>query len=564
MDYYKLLQLEREPFSNSPDPEYFFQSHQHLGCIQKLELAMRLKRGLNVVIGDVGTGKTTLCRELIRRFSVQPEFETHLILDPSFDSPTDFLATICAMISGTRPGASLSLSDIKERIKLALFSKGVDQNFTVVLIIDEGQKIPSASIELLRELLNFETNEHKLLQIVIFAQHEFEAILRTHANFADRVNLLHRLEPMSFSDTRQMIRFRLSHAGKERRSADIFTLPALWSIYRASRGYPRKIINLCHQSVLAMIIQNRSRVGWRVIRSCRNRLRPNLERRPVYWITVSFIVLSGCAVAAHYFYGNHWPLSGAIQRFKVPEQTTPGTMTSIPIASPQSPASTMAADPAPAPTSQPENESAASTAAQRDTPATPFNAPMPPDTGAPLKTPPASATSISPPDTLGKVRVQPGDTLVSLVRKVYGGYRHRLLKAVIDFNPQLRDPNDIEIGETILFPAIEFGADEPPPEKVYWIALDERSSLAEVLSRQIEITSHYRLASRVVTSWSAATGFRFNLTTPKPFLIRTAADDFLSRIPVEASSRARIIEGWPTDTPLYSLWFASNSKIQEE
>ncbi|MBW2200522.1 MAG: transposase, partial [Deltaproteobacteria bacterium] len=68
MDYFKILNLNREPFSNSPDPEYFFQSRQHLGCLQKVELALRLRRGLNVVIGDIGTGKTTLCRQLIRRF----------------------------------------------------------------------------------------------------------------------------------------------------------------------------------------------------------------------------------------------------------------------------------------------------------------------------------------------------------------------------------------------------------------------------------------------------------------------------------------------------------------
>ena len=88
MDYYKLLQLEREPFSNSPDPEFFFQSRQHRGCLQKLELALRLKRGLNIVMGDIGSGKTTLCREIIRKFAAEPEFETHLILDPAFTSTT--------------------------------------------------------------------------------------------------------------------------------------------------------------------------------------------------------------------------------------------------------------------------------------------------------------------------------------------------------------------------------------------------------------------------------------------------------------------------------------------
>ena len=88
MDYFKILNLSREPFSNSPDPDhFFFNSWQHVDCLQKVELAVRLQRGLNVVIGDVGTGKTTLCRRLIRNFANEIGIETHLILDPYFSTP---------------------------------------------------------------------------------------------------------------------------------------------------------------------------------------------------------------------------------------------------------------------------------------------------------------------------------------------------------------------------------------------------------------------------------------------------------------------------------------------
>ena len=76
MEYFSILNLDQEPFSNSPDPEYFFRSQQHMGCLQKLELSLRLRRGLNVVIGDVGTGKTTLCRQLIRNFADDKDYET--------------------------------------------------------------------------------------------------------------------------------------------------------------------------------------------------------------------------------------------------------------------------------------------------------------------------------------------------------------------------------------------------------------------------------------------------------------------------------------------------------
>jgi len=93
MDYFKILNLNREPFSNSPEPDFFYESSQHLGCLQKLEIAVRLRRGLSVVMGNVGTGKTTLCRELLIRFAKSEddrnEVETHLLLDPSIGTPAN-------------------------------------------------------------------------------------------------------------------------------------------------------------------------------------------------------------------------------------------------------------------------------------------------------------------------------------------------------------------------------------------------------------------------------------------------------------------------------------------
>jgi len=226
---------------------------------------------LNVVIGDVGTGKTTLCRQLIRSFAGEKDCETHLILDPYFSSSSEFLGTVAEMFTGTRPPAEANDWQLKEIIKKYIFQKGVDENKIVILIIDEGQKIPDFCLEILREFLNFETNDYKLLQIAIFAQKEFENTLQTYANFADRINLYHTLGPLSFRDTRQMIRFRIRQSSELPKPPALFTIPALWMIYRASGGYPRKIVNLCHRSILAMIIQNRTRVGWPLVRSSAKR-----------------------------------------------------------------------------------------------------------------------------------------------------------------------------------------------------------------------------------------------------------------------------------------------------
>jgi len=124
MEYFSILDLKKEPFSNSPDPEFFYQSRQHQACLQKLELALRLRRGLNVVIGEVGTGKTTLCRQLIRGLTGSDEVETYLILDPDFTSPTEFLETVANNFNGSLPGGQLNDWQLKEFIKKHCFEKG--------------------------------------------------------------------------------------------------------------------------------------------------------------------------------------------------------------------------------------------------------------------------------------------------------------------------------------------------------------------------------------------------------------------------------------------------------
>ena len=294
MDYFRILNLKKEPFSNSPDPEFFFHSRQHMGCLQKIELALRLRKGLNVVIGDVGTGKTTLCRQLIRIFASDDRMETYLILDPHFSSASEFLTVVTKMLWKARPKKGTTDWQLKEFIKKYLFRQGVREGKNIVLLIDEGQKLPDFCLECLREFLNYETNEHKLLQIVIFAQREFEHTLALHKNFADRINLSHTLSPLNFQETRAMITFRLHKARNGHGGGNLFSFPALWAIYRTTEGYPRRIINLCHRIVLTMIIQNRARAGWLTARTCSKRYFP---KQPVTWRRFRLSALTAALLA---------------------------------------------------------------------------------------------------------------------------------------------------------------------------------------------------------------------------------------------------------------------------
>jgi general secretion pathway protein A len=294
MEYFKILNLIKEPFSNSPEPELFYQSPQHVDCLQKLELAVRLRRGLNVVIGDVGTGKTTLCRQLIQKFSRDENIETHLLLDPHFSKSSEFLCTLSEMFTGAESDLhDFTEWELRERIKNHLFDKGVGKGQGIILIIDEGQKIPDFGIEILRELLNYETNEHKLLQIVIFAQKEFRQILDKHPGFEDRIDVSYNLGPMNFRDTRALIRYRLEKSSEAGKSNVKITYSALRAIFRLTEGYPRRIMTLCHQIILALIIQDRKTVGWLLVNSI---AKGNSSSKPrgVSWASVT--ILSGLIV----------------------------------------------------------------------------------------------------------------------------------------------------------------------------------------------------------------------------------------------------------------------------
>ncbi|MDO8603456.1 MAG: AAA family ATPase [Candidatus Omnitrophota bacterium] len=253
MSYYTVLNLNKEPFSTSPDPYFFYPSISHKQAIQRLEIAIRLKRGLSVILGDVGIGKTTLARALIQELHSTNGAITHMILDPTYDSEFQFVTTL-AKLFGIK-GAFRSTLDYKEAIERFLFKKCVDEGHIISLIIDEGQKMSLSSLELLRTLLNYETNEYKLLQLVIMGQMELLPKLQRINNFSDRISLKYILNPLDINETKNMIEFRLKQAGAPS-GKEIFTGKAILAIYQYTQGYPRKIAALCHNLLEELVMKD--------------------------------------------------------------------------------------------------------------------------------------------------------------------------------------------------------------------------------------------------------------------------------------------------------------------
>lgn len=255
MNYLSVLNLTKEPFSTSPDPSFFFRSSEHLSALNRLEIAIRLKRGLSIILGDVGTGKTTIARALLQIFHEEPQYVFHMILDPDFRSEYQFLSHLTKLF-GVSPFFRSSI-DHRDSIEKYLFEKCVEEEKTVVLVIDEGQKLKLPDLEILRILLNYETNDRKLLQLVILAQLEFLPKIKRVKNFLDRVCLKYILKPLSEEETTEMIYFRLHQAGFPN-GKDLFMPGALRRIYEYTQGYPRQITLICHNCLEHLVMsQNR-------------------------------------------------------------------------------------------------------------------------------------------------------------------------------------------------------------------------------------------------------------------------------------------------------------------
>ena len=484
MNYFEILDLGAEPFSNSPDPDFLYRSRGHEQCLHALEISLRLRRGLSVVLGEVGTGKTTLCRELLRALDDDESVTAHLVLDPGFSTPVELLTVLHGLFCEEGTAAALSDWQLKEDIKNAIFEHGVDEDRILALIIDEGQKLPADCLEVLRELLNYETNDRKLLQIVVFAQTEFRQTLAAMPNLADRVNDLIRLGPLSLAETKAMVRHRLDRAKAEYRAPELFTHLGYAALHRITGGYPRRIVRLAHKVVLALIIQKQRKAGRRLVRACArdNEMAPPRTR----WILVPTLALCLLILLA-------WP---ALQSLEQQEKPRRPDMNSA--ASANAPASVPARVAAPMTT----------TPAQ---PAVPIQRAVPsPASETSGKKATARTYFSAAPKVLGTVAVRKDENLSMLTRAVYGSFTTDLLGTVLAANQSLNDnPDLLEIGDTIRFPGQGMMARE-----AWWIPLGDAATLAEAM--ELWRAAPPECNARILAHRDATDTLRFALIAGSP------------------------------------------------
>jgi len=251
-EYFRLTDL---PFSIAPDPTYLYMSEKHREALAHLIYGVNSEGAFVLLTGEVGTGKTTICRCMLDQ--LPQNCDIAFILNPRL-TELELLATICEEIGIDRLDDTTSIKGFVDRINRHLLDSHAAGRKTL-LIIDEAQNLTSSVLEQLRLLTNLETNRCKLLQIVLIGQPELRDMLarRELRQLSQRITARFHLNPLSKGELADYVVHRLTIAGARRR---LFHPTAIARLFRLSGGIPRIINLICDRALLGTYTQGKARV----------------------------------------------------------------------------------------------------------------------------------------------------------------------------------------------------------------------------------------------------------------------------------------------------------------
>jgi general secretion pathway protein A len=259
--YADFFKLSEPPFSLTPDPRFLYMSERHREGLAHLFYGVQQPGGFVQLTGDIGSGKTTLCRCLVKQLPTGTDIA--LILNPRL-TVLELLATVCDELGISHPAEASSVKILIDALNQRLLESHVRGRRTV-LIIDEAQNLDEEVLEQIRLLTNLETSKEKLLQIILIGQPELLSVLsrRKLRQLAQRITARYHLLALSRSETRAYIQHRLLVAG---RRDPLFTNWAMRRVYRLSRGVPRAINIICDRALLGAYAQDKQRVSAGIVR----------------------------------------------------------------------------------------------------------------------------------------------------------------------------------------------------------------------------------------------------------------------------------------------------------
>jgi general secretion pathway protein A len=256
LEYYGLTE---PPFDITPNPRFIFFSPKHREAFNHLLYGIRERKGFVQLTGEVGAGKTTVCRAMMDQLG--DRYATALILNPVLDA--DQLVKAIAMEFGLDVRSLDRLETVAALNEFLL--KQVEQHKEAVLIIDEAQDLTNELLEQVRLLSNLETDDRKLLQIVLMGQPELRDRLNDFGlrQLRQRITVRYHLRPLTRTEVGQYVHHRLQVSGAK--GSPYFTAPALWRIYMYSGGVPRLVNAVCDKCLLAGFVQLRDRIDFRSV-----------------------------------------------------------------------------------------------------------------------------------------------------------------------------------------------------------------------------------------------------------------------------------------------------------
>ena len=259
--YNEYFGFKEAPFSIAPDPRYLYMTPQHRDALAHLVYGLNSEGGCILLTGEVGTGKTTICRCLLEQIPEQANVA--LVMNPKLNE-IELLETICDELKIDYPDADNSIKTYTDRIYEFLI-KSNRNNEKTVLIIDEAQNLDSKVLEQLRLLTNLETDQRKLLQIIILGQPELLDILarKEMRQLAQRITARFHLQPLSREEVKAYVNHRLAIAGQ---NIQIFPENSIKLLYKLSSGVPRLINIICDRALLGAYVENQYNVTPRIIR----------------------------------------------------------------------------------------------------------------------------------------------------------------------------------------------------------------------------------------------------------------------------------------------------------
>ncbi len=269
MSYLEFFGFKDEPFSTAPDTRFYFDSQEHSQAMLRLRHAIERMRGLAVIVGDVGTGKTMLARRLLDALD-ENEYESALLVVVHSQISTDWFLKKIAMQFGIEnvPEDKIQLlSSISQRL-MEIYELGKK----AVVLVDEAQMLRNKEImEELRGLLNIELPERKLITFVLFGLPELDDVLQLDPPLAQRVAMRYELRPFDKNSTVNYIQHRLKLAGAE--NQEIFDTSVYDLIHSASKGIPRTINTICDNALFEAYLLKRKRVDYDIVKGVVSDLR---------------------------------------------------------------------------------------------------------------------------------------------------------------------------------------------------------------------------------------------------------------------------------------------------